>query len=145
MTSGLKSVGTLAAIIGLMAGVSAVSAHHSGTMFDPARTETITGTITGTIKKLRWVNPHVSLLVFGTTKEGEEQSEWLLEMTSPTVLARLGWTRTSFKVGDQVEANMHPLRDAEEHGGSLQNIKSLETGKTYTTNLRAQETLSSGD
>jgi len=79
MTSGLKSVGTLAAIIGLMAGVSAVSAHHSGTMFDPARTETITGTITGTIKKLRWVNPHVSLLVFGTTKEGEEQSEWLLD------------------------------------------------------------------
>jgi Family of unknown function (DUF6152) len=138
MTSGLKSVGTIAAVVGLMAGISAVSAHHSGTMFDPARTESVTGTV----KELRWVNPHVSLLVFDTLKEGEEPSEWLLEMTSPSVLARLGWTRTSFKVGDQVQANMHPLRDAEEHGGSLQTIKSLETGKTYTTNLRAQETLS---
>jgi hypothetical protein len=133
----LKSVGTISAVIGLMVGIQAVSAHHSGTMFDPARIETVTGTV----KEVRWVNPHVSLTVFGTIKEREEPSEWLLEMTSPSVLARLGWTRTSFKVGDQVEANIHPLRDAEEHGGSLQNIKSLESGKTYTTNLRAQETL----
>jgi hypothetical protein len=130
-------VTTFAAVIGLMASIDAVAAHHSGTMFDPSRTETVTGTV----KELRWVNPHVSLLVFGTIKEDEEPSEWLLEMTSPSVLGRLGWTRTSFKPGDRVEANIHPLRDAEEHGGSLQNIKSLETGKTFTTNLRAQETL----
>jgi hypothetical protein len=83
----------------------------------------------------------VSLLVFGTVKAGEEPSEWLLEMTSPSVLARLGWTRTSIKPGDRVEAIMHPLRDAEEHGGSLQNVKSLESGKTYSTNLREQENL----
>jgi hypothetical protein len=120
-----------------MLGIQAVSAHHSATMFDSARIETVTGTV----KELRWVNPHVSLLVFGTVKEGDEPSEWLLEMTSPSVLARLGWARTSFKVGDRVEASIHPLRDVEEHGGSLQNIKSLETGKTYTTNLRAQEDL----
>jgi hypothetical protein len=33
----------------------------------------------------------------------------------------------------------HPLRDAQEHGGSLQVVKSLETGKGFTTNLREQE------
>jgi hypothetical protein len=65
----------------------------------------------------------------------------LLEMTSPSVLVRLGWTRTSIKPGDRVEAIIHLLRDAEEHGGSLQNIRSLETGKTFTTNLREQENL----
>jgi hypothetical protein len=139
MTSLLRSIGPLAVVIGLAAGIRAVSAHHSGTMFDPVRIETVTGTV----KEVRWVNPHVSLLVFGTIKDGEEPSEWLLEMTSPSVLGRLGWTRTSFKPGDRVEANIHPLRDAEEHGGSLQNIKSLETGKTFTTNLRAQENLNS--
>jgi Family of unknown function (DUF6152) len=61
---------------------------------------------------------------------------------APSVLVRLGWTRTSIKPGDRVEANMHPLRDAEEHGGSLQVIKSLETGKSFTTNLREQENAS---
>jgi hypothetical protein len=131
-------VTTFAAVIGLMASIDAVAAHHSGTMFDPSRTETVTGTV----KELRWVNPHVSLLVIGTIKNGDEPSEWLLEMTSPSVLNRLGWSRTSFKPGDRVQANIHPLRDAEEHGGSLQTITSLETGKTFTTNLREQENLS---
>jgi hypothetical protein len=137
MTSKSRSIGPISVVIGLMAGIQVVSAHHSGTMFDPVRIETVTGTV----KEVRWVNPHVSLLVFGTIKDGEEPSEWLLEMTSPSVLGRLGWTRTSFKPGDRVAANMHPLRDVEEHGGLLQNIKFLETGKTFTTNLRAQETL----
>jgi hypothetical protein len=31
--------------------------------------------------------------------------------------------------------------DGEEHGGSLQKISSLETGKTFFTNLRDQENL----
>ena len=39
----------------LMAGVGSVTAHHSGTMFDGSKTETVTGTV----KELRWVNPHV--------------------------------------------------------------------------------------
>lgn len=128
-------VTTLSTVIGLMAGIHTVAAHHSGTMFDPSRTETVTGTV----KELRWVNPHVSLLVIGTIKDGDEPSEWLLEMTSPSVLNRLGWSRTSFKPDDRVEASMHPLRDAEEHGGSLQKITSLETDRTFTTNLREQE------
>jgi hypothetical protein len=113
------SIATLSIAIGLMASIHAVAAHHSGTMFDPARTETVTGTV----------------------KDGDEPSEWLLEMTSPSVLNCLGWTRTSFKPGDRVQANIHPLRDAEEHGGSLQKITSLETGKTFSANLREQENL----
>jgi hypothetical protein len=137
MMSICKSIAAVGALLGIMSGFETVSAHHSATMFNFTRSETVTGAV----KEVRWVNPHVSLTVFGTTKEGDQPSEWLLETTSPGVLGRLGWTRTSFKPGDQVEANIHPLRDAEEHGGLLQNIKSLETGKSFTTNLHAQETL----
>jgi hypothetical protein len=133
--STIKSASALAAVMIFVAGVGNVSAHHSGSMFDGSKTETVTGTV----KKLRWVNPHVSLLVFCTVLAGDEPTEWLLEMTSPSVLVRLGWTRTSIKPGDRIEASIHPLRDVEEHGGSLQIIKSLETGKSFTTNLREQE------
>ena len=34
---------------------------------------------------------------------------------------------------------MHPPRGAQQHGGSLQVVKSLETGKSFTTDLRDQE------
>jgi Family of unknown function (DUF6152) len=96
-------------------------------------------TVDGAVKELRWVNPHVSLLIYGTTQKGEEPTDWLLEMTSPSVLSRLGWTRSSFKPGDRVRAEFSPLRDVEEHGGSLRTITSIETGKTYSTNLLEQE------
>jgi hypothetical protein len=131
----LKSVGAIAAAVGLMAGIHAAAAHHSGTMFDRSRSEAITGTV----KELRWVNPHVSILVYGAIKEGDEPTEWLLEMTSPSVLGRLGWKRTTFQPGDRVQANFNPLRDTDEHGGSLKSIMSLDTGKAYSTNLREQE------
>jgi hypothetical protein len=63
----------------------------------------------------------------------------LLEMTSPGVLSRLGWTRTTFSPGDRVQARIHPLREFEEHGGLLEDITSLATGKTLSTNKRADE------
>jgi hypothetical protein len=72
-------------------------------------------------------------------EEGGEASDWLLETTSPSILTRLGWSRTSLKPGDRVRADVSPLHDPEEHGGALDTITSLETGKAYGTNNRVQE------
>jgi hypothetical protein len=49
--------------------------------------------------------------------------------------------RTSLKPGDRVQAEIHPLRDGQQHGGSLQTITSVETGKSFATNLREQDSL----
>jgi hypothetical protein len=135
MRQHLKAFGAVSAVLGLLAGINSVAAHHSGAMFDGSRSLTVDGAV----KELRWVNPHVSLLIYGTTRKGEEPTDWLLEMTSPSVLSRLGWTRSSFKPGDRVRAEFSPLRDVEEHGGSLRTITSIETGKTYSTNIIEQE------
>jgi Family of unknown function (DUF6152) len=131
----LKAVGTVTTVLSLLAGIHSVAAHHSFSMFDFSKRVTVNGAV----KELRWVNPHVSLLVYGATKEGEEPTEWLLEMTSPSVLSRLGWTKASFKPGDRVRAEFSPLRDNQQHGGSLMKITSIETSKTYSTNLLEQE------
>jgi Family of unknown function (DUF6152) len=117
-------------------GVSTVAAHHSTTMFDHSKTMTIKGTVV----ELRWTNPHVSLLVNGTSKDGEEPTLWLLEMTSPGNLTRAGgWTRNAMKPGERVEVQMSPLRDGTKHGGALKKVTVLDTGQTFTANLRAQE------
>ncbi len=131
-----NAAAAVSAILGLAAGIHSVAAHHSSSMFDHSRLVTIDGTV----KEVRWVNPHVSLLLYGTLEEeGGEPTDWLIETTSPSILTRLGWTRTSLKPGDRVRADVSPLRDPEEHGGALDTIRSLETGKTYGTNNRVQE------
>jgi hypothetical protein len=131
----LKAVGAIA-VCGLFIGLSTASAHHSATMFDHARTLTITGTVV----ELRWVNPHVSLSINGTLKDGEEPELWVMEMTSPGNLVRAGgWRRDAVKPGDRVEVDFSPLRDAERKGGALKKVTVLATGEVFTANLREQE------
>jgi hypothetical protein len=128
----VKAAGTIFTVLGLASGVGSVSAHHSASMYD----ETLLTTINGTVKEVRWVNPHVSLLILGTAREGGEPAKWLLETTSPGRLLRLGWARNSVKVGDRVVIEIHPLREGALHGGSIQKVTSVETGKTFGTNIR---------
>ena len=132
----VKIGGAIVAICGLAAGISSVAAHHSATMFDHAKTMTISGTVV----ELRWVNPHVSLSINGTIKEGDAPAVWLLEMTSPGNLVRAGgWRRDAVKPGDRVEVTMSPLRDSEKKGGALKKLVVVATGEVFTANLREQE------
>ena len=132
----VKIGGAIVAICGLAAGISSVAAHHSATMFDHAKTMTISGTVV----ELRWVNPHVSLSINGTIKEGDAPAVWLLEMTSPGNLVRAGgWRRDAVKPGDRVEVTMSPLRDSEKKGGALKKLVVVATGEVFTADLRNQE------
>ena len=120
----------------LLAGASSVMAHHSTTMFDHAKTLTITGVVA----ELRWVNPHVTLTVNGVVTEGEQPADWLMEMTSPGNLVRAGgWRRDAVKPGEKVEVVFSPLRDAEKKGGALKKLTVLASGEVFTANIREQE------
>ncbi|MEO6340758.1 MAG: DUF6152 family protein [Caulobacteraceae bacterium] len=103
------------AIVLLMAGSAAQSAfaHHSGAMFDRTRTVEIKGQV----KSFGWTNPHawVELEVRGPA--GPEQ--WNIEGSSPTVMVKQGWSKSSMKPGDQVTLIVHPMRDGTK-GGSLE-------------------------
>ena len=132
----LKSARAIAVVCGLAIGISSVAAHHSTTMFDHSKTLTINGTVV----ELRWVNPHVSLSVNGTLKDGEEPAVWLMEMTSPGNLVRAGgWRRDAVKPGERVEVVFSPLRDTEKKGGALKKLTVLATGEVFTANIREQE------
>jgi uncharacterized protein DUF6152 len=131
-----KSAGAIAVACGLAVGISSVTAHHSATMFDHSTSLTINGTVI----ELRWVNPHVSLSVNGTLKDGDAPAVWLMEMTSPGNLVRAGgWRRDAVKPGEKVEVVFSPLRDSERKGGALKKLTVLATGEVFTANLREQE------
>jgi hypothetical protein len=112
----MKHTPKLVLALGLAMALPAL-AHHSGAMFDPSRTETITGTVT----EFNWTNPHSSFKVDVTGPDGKVAT-WAIEMNSPGNLVRVGWKRTTIKAGDKVTVTVRPLRDGKP-GGSYMSIK----------------------
>jgi len=111
----------------------AASAHHSFAMFDFTKLDHASATV----EEFRWTNPHV-VLVIKTDAAGSAPSKlWSLELTSPGNLTRLGWSRRSFKPGDHIQVEYHPLRDGRQ-GGAFKKA-TFPDGQILESNLRAQE------
>jgi hypothetical protein len=56
----------------------------------------------GAVTKIEWHNPHVFFYIDVRDEETEKVTNWALEMGAPAVIQRLGWTRTTMKIGDVV-------------------------------------------
>lgn len=85
---------------------AAAQAHHSfAAFFDSLKTVTIAGTVTD----FRFTNPHGTITLEVTGKDGKAQ-EWKAETNAPVVLARRGWTRDALKPGDKVTLIGWPSR-----------------------------------
>ena len=86
-------------------------AHHSFAMFDHVHRITVSGTVT----KFDWTNPHVYIdLAVPDAKGGE--TRYTIECASPNVLTRVGWKFNTVKLGDKVSALINPLRNGEPGG-----------------------------
>ncbi len=122
------------AFLAVLLASGAAWAHHSFAMFDFSRTLTIKGSV----KEFQWANPHVILWVEPEGKPGEKPAPWFAELTSPGNLTRVGWDKRVFKGGDHIELVIHPLRDGKS-GGAFKQATLTDTGKVWTSDLRAQE------
>ena len=83
-------------------------AHHSfGVAFDADKTVTLTGTIT----KIEWTNPHTHVYADVKDQAGRVVN-WKFEGYPPTVLSRTGWKRdVTVKVGDTIKMFGYRARD----------------------------------
>ncbi len=96
-------------LLGLMLASAAslpAFAHHSFAMYDRARTMVLNGTV----KEYVWASPHVTIQVLAD-HVGGGYSTWTIEGSSPTVLARGGWTGSLLKPGDRITLGLHPRKD----------------------------------
>ncbi len=93
-----RFLGFLTVSAGLLMAAVPVFAHHSfSAEFDVKQPVTLKGTVT----KVEWTNPHVWIYLDVTDAQGSVQ-HWQCENGAPNALSRMGWTRHSLNVGDQV-------------------------------------------
>jgi len=112
-------------VIAIAAVVAQAQAHHSFSMYDRARTVTLSGTV----KEYVWTSPHVTIQLL-TEHVGSAYVTWSIEGSSPTVLARGGWTSSLLKPGDKVSLGMHPRKDGAAGGLLADEQQMLVNGQT---------------
>jgi hypothetical protein len=103
------------------------SAHHSYAMYDLKTTLTLSGTV----EKWGWTNPHAFLDILIDGKHYE------LEAASPSILSRTGMNRNTLKPGDKVSLKMNPRRD-KTPAGYLVSVD-LPDGKTLHLDAARQQ------
>ena len=83
--------------LGLLVGVTPSFAHHSTAMYNMASPTTVTGTV----KRFEWTNPHAFIYLEVTDEKGKKV-EWAIEMMSLNHLKSYGWLHDTVKPGDVI-------------------------------------------
>ena len=108
---GVKLCVSLAAA-GVAPAALPVLAHHSGAaVFDSTKKIDFTGVVT----RMEWTNPHAHFFMDVKGPDGKTVN-WNLELASPNILSRNGWTRNSVKAGDTVTVTGSRARDGSNFG-----------------------------
>ena len=100
----MRLAGLVIIVAGLMTG-SASGHHGTAVSYDSTKEVTISGKVT----EFWWRNPHSALFIDVTDDKGTLVN-WSVEMSSPGVLLRAGWTRKTFVAGDAISIVVHPSR-----------------------------------
>jgi hypothetical protein len=87
----------LLAAVGFVVAPSATAHHAVGGEYDASKPVTITGTVT----KIEWVNPH-SRVYFDVVGPDGKVTNWSVELAARVVLERFGWNGRSLKIGEKI-------------------------------------------
>lgn len=110
----MRSTGyVLFSVAVMLVGARPTRAHHAlAAEYDLNRSITVTGTVA----KVEWANPHVRLYLNTNGSGAAGAMHWELEMASPNLLYLSGLKIDSLRIGDQVTIRAHPARDGSNLG-----------------------------
>jgi hypothetical protein len=118
MEVGMRArLGVWLAGVALVASAMPLAAHHSfAAEYDATKPVTLKGTVT----RVEWTNPHARFYV-DVKEDNGSVTNWNLELASPNVLSRQGWTRNSLKFGDLITVEGSMAKD----GAKMANAKTV--------------------
>jgi len=131
MTSRVWKAAGLLSLVLAMAG--AAMAHHSFAVYDHTKTLTLSGTVT----KFQWTNPHAYIDLDVPDAKGAVK-HYSIECTSINMMQRNGWRSNMIKFGDKVKAVVSPLSSGEP--GGLLLLLTLPDGKIMDPGVPAANT-----
>ena len=103
MTNKLRTVIVMAVLAALAA---PLFAHRGAASYDTSKTVMLTGTATEYV----WANPHV-LLKLDVKDDSGSVTHWVVEAQNPVTQTSQGWTKNTFKAGDEVTVEVTPARN----------------------------------
>ncbi|HXP87935.1 MAG TPA: DUF6152 family protein [Bryobacteraceae bacterium] len=106
----------LTAALGLLAALPVLAHHSFAAEYDSKQPVELKGKVT----QVDWTNPHARFYVDVVDASGNV-TNWNLELASPNVLKRNGWTRTSLKVGDEITVQGSRAKD----GATMANARTV--------------------
>lgn len=117
-----------------LAATTPAAAHHAfSAQFDIDKPLTVTGTVT----KVEWRNPHTWFYIDVADADGNITS-WAVELASPNLLMRNGWSRSSMQAGDVVSVEGYLARDGT-HTANAKRVVLTATGQTVLTGRNARD------
>ena len=91
-----------------------ISAHHSFTAeYDIKKPISITGTVTS----VEWQNPHTWFYI-DVKDDAGNVTNWGMELASPNLLVRNGWTKSTLKTGDLVDVEGYGAKNGKNIGNA---------------------------
>jgi hypothetical protein len=92
-------------LIGGIAALRPVSAHHSSSSYDMEHPVNVKGVV----KNIEWTNPHVFIFLDVKDESGAVE-EWRVEGNSPNMLTRVGWRKEMINPGETLQVNGAPSK-----------------------------------
>ena len=104
-------LGIVVCVVGGLALCIPLFAHHGAASFDTSKMVTVNGTVTEYV----WTNPHV-LVKVDVKDDGGNVSHWIVEAWNPVTQASRGWSKNTFKPGDDVSLEITPAKNGQPVG-----------------------------
>jgi hypothetical protein len=100
-------LGMISLAVATLLAVSVPSfAHHGGAAYDTDKSVIVKGTVTQYI----WANPHVFVKIDVKDPSGD-LVHWIVEAQNPVSMMQIGWSKNTFKPGDEVEIDAMPAKN----------------------------------